>query len=177
MQSNMETQTDRGSGQPQKQPVFITYTGSPYPVAGKLLGADSRIVSALTGRINMHTRSRPLEYMKALAEEQGATDLRVLKSPDGDFGPIASGSDVVLLWPDPIGTGCQHLERRLMRTGAKITVVTGRKRTFPLTGARWRKVRFRRFMEKYLVAEFAFLGVFCVVTPFLVIWDLARGKR
>jgi hypothetical protein len=91
-----------------------------------------------------------------------------------------SVSEIVLLWPDGNGLGWGRLEREVFRRkqpSTRLTVLNGRRRSFVLNRGQWRTTRVRRFIEKSLVTEAAFTVVFAVTSPFLLAWDMARGRR
>jgi hypothetical protein len=157
--------------------VFVIYNGPTYPRLSGLLGSESGIVRSLTTHIDHNGRCRTLEFMRTLASEHGAESVKVVSSGEDRLELGKRGSEVVLLWKDAIGAGCGPLEKRILRSGAHVTVVTGRRRTFELTRERWRKLRFRRALEKCLVGEILFTVVFFVASPGLVAWDWMRGRR
>ena len=158
------------------QRVFFSYSGSSYPGLARLLGAESRLIRALSTHISHNGRCRSQEYMRALATEHGAVAVQEIKGPK-ELPSIEAGSEVVLLWADANGVGCRPVERRLMRAGARVSVLTGRRRMFELSPRRWRALQYRRVLEKYLVAEALFTAAFFLVTPWLIAWDWARGRK
>ena len=88
--------------------------------------------------------------------------------------------DIVLLWPDGNGTGWTAIERELFRQklpSAQVNILNGRGRLFVLNRTEWFGFRWKRLLEKSLVFELVFALVFIFITPWLVIWDLMRGKR
>jgi len=157
--------------------VFILYAGSAYPRLEGLLGTSSALVRSLTNHISLNGRCRTVEFMEKLAREQGAEDIHVIKSAGADLGFVSPDREILLLWTDAIGVGCRPLERRLLKPGGRVTVLTGRRRTFELTRRRWRSLQFRRVLEKYLIGEMFFTAMFLVTTPALVVWDWLRGRR
>ncbi len=87
--------------------------------------------------------------------------------------------EIVLLWPDGNGAGWGDVERTIFtrkRPSARVVVVNGRRRRFALDRARWRRFRARRFLQKTLVAEIAFMLVFVLLTPCLWLSDIVRGR-
>lgn len=93
---------------------------------------------------------------------------------------IAAARHVVLLWPDAIGYGWAPIERAVFRgkpPGAPVTVVTGRRRRLDLTTRTLLAFRLRRLAERFWLGEAAFAAVLLLSSPFLVVWDLARGRR
>jgi hypothetical protein len=122
---------------------------------------------------------RSSDYMKALFAERypGATFV------DTGAGVIsaatmAAASKVVLLYPDSIGLGYSAIERGVARNAphAAIEVLNGRRRQFAFDRkSRW-ALRSRRCLEWTMLIE-CFAGiVLLLATPFLLLFDLVRGK-
>jgi hypothetical protein len=156
--------------------IFIQYTGSAYPGLTRLFGSRSRLINALSAHISHNGRCRSEEYMRARAACQGAITICAVTRL-AELPPIGPGAEVVLLWADANGVGWRPVERKLMRSGARISVLTGRGRSFELTPRRWRMVQYRRLLEKYLVGEVLFTIVFFAMTPWLTGWDWIHGER
>jgi hypothetical protein len=112
---------------------------------------------------------RPPAYMQALFAE---------RFPDGwivaDVPP--SAAEIVLLYPDAIGLGFGELERRLP-PGIPVRVVNGRRREFVLNRRTRLALSARRTLERTMAGEALALAAFAVVTPALLLFDLARGRR
>lgn len=117
-------------------------------------------------------------------------DLFVEHFPDGMFVPIDQKPEwrtllhqsdvVVLLYPDSIGQGYRLVEqeaRTRKKPEASLQVLNGRRRLFLLNGATLRDLRWRRFLERWMVLESMALLIFVLVTPCLLIIDWARGRR
>ena len=85
----------------------------------------------------------------------------------------------MLLYADPIGIDTGWLEREIRtRWPAKrLLAVNGRRRVFRLDARAARGLALRRFLQKVRIVEFAFVAVFVLVTPLLLLWDLSRGRR
>ena len=156
--------------------IFIQYSGPAYPCLAKLFGSRRRLINALATHISHNGQRRTQDYMEALASHHGAGAIRSV-SGIAELPPIGSGTDVVLLWADANGLGWRPLERKLLRSGARVSVLTGRGRLFELTPRRWRAFQYRRVLEKYLVGEVLFTIVFFLITPWLVAWDWMHGRR
>ena len=106
---------------------------------------------------------------------------RVVTVADGEASRVtwSSFDEIVLLWPDGNGTGWSRLERTILdekRPSARVIVLNGRRRRFELDRTRWRRFRARRFVQKALVGELVFGLLFVVVTPWLWLADLVRGR-
>ena len=125
--------------------VFIQYTGPVYPGLTKLFGPGSRFVARLLTHISHNGRARSAEYMRALAVANGAGSVLAIARAS-EVPRLGAGSEAVLLWPDANGLGWGPVERKLMRSGARISVLSGRRRSFELTATRWRGIRFRRLV-------------------------------
>jgi hypothetical protein len=119
---------------------------------------------------------RSLAYMRALLAEHfpDATLLDVRAEPDWERA-LGSGP-VVLLYPDAIGIGFGAIERRLLGR-VPVTVLNGRRRNFALDRATRRRLRLRRFLERTMLLEGVFGLGLLIATPFLLGFDLARGRR
>lgn len=92
---------------------------------------------------------------------------------------IESVDNVVLLFPDSIGLDFGIIERSIgSRWPAKrMFALNGRRRFFRLDAAMRRRIAVRRFLEKSRIPEAGLLVVFMVATPFLALFDVARGRR
>lgn len=93
---------------------------------------------------------------------------------------VAETDSIVLLYPDCTGLFQGRLEREVLRgkpVRASVRVLNGRSRLFLLTPAVRRSLRLRRFLERTMLLEMAANVVFLLVTPILLILDLARGRR
>jgi len=104
---------------------------------------------------------RPPAYMRTLFAE---------RYPDGRLEggvPAGDADTIVLLYPDAIGLGFGAIERRLPR-GARIVVLNGRRREFPLDRRTRAALRKRRLLERTMLG---------VATPVLLAADLVRGRR
>jgi hypothetical protein len=131
-------------------------------------------------RISRYKRNpRPPEYMRAAAAAHapGAEVIEIEGAVPRDR--LARASEVVLLWPDAIGYGWTPIERQVFAAapGARVRAVTGRQRVIPLSGGSLMSMRLRRVAERLCLGEIA-MGVALLATaPFLVAWDLVRGRR
>lgn len=169
--------------------VFLFYLGGTSPrvegfprqKAGALTGALRSLRSHLVNRRN----PRSLEYMELLAGEIHpgfvAGQTHVVQE-DRCLPPVAwqDVDEIVLLWPDAIGTGWSAIERQVFRqktSAAPVRVLNGRGRFFLLSRPVWRGFRWRRFLEKSLVPELGILALFLITTPWLALWDFALGRR
>jgi hypothetical protein len=155
-------------------PVFIQFTGPLYPVFDKLFGP--RLGRALTRHIALNGRARSPEFMRELAAAHGAGTIVTIAAP-AELPALPPGSDAVLLWPDANGLGWRPIEKKLLRGGVRVWVLSGRRRRFELTRRCWRAFEYRRVLEKYLVGEMVFAAAFLLMTPFLTVWDLLRGRK
>jgi hypothetical protein len=135
----------------------------------------------------LHARRAPRgeAYMRRLASETLGPDHDLIVLSDGDAGAqlqqhgIANRKRVVLMWPDAIGAGWSGVEgtiRNSMASSATLHALNGRRRFFELTPGTLSTVRTRRAIEKMWIGEIGFIVVLLLVAPFLVVWDLARGR-
>jgi hypothetical protein len=117
--------------------------------------------------------------MEILRAQGVPGDAGTLEASDLSPARLRNVEDIVLLWPDGSGYGWFPVERRIWAwkdKSAKVRVLNGRRRSFRLTSGLWAAYLFRRFMERFWIGEMAFSLLFFVVSPFLVIWDIGRGK-
>jgi hypothetical protein len=119
---------------------------------------------------------RTADYMATLLKERypGAQLLEVSEQ----MANVSQADLIVLLYPDSIGLGFSSIERELVRVapGAQIKVLNGRRRQFAFDGPTRRALRFRRFLEWTMLVECAFGGVLLITTPFLLLYDMVRGR-
>jgi hypothetical protein len=156
--------------------TFILYSGPAFPAMARVFGGHSRVIRALSTHISHNGRCRSEAYMKALAAEHGAGPVQVITKA-AELPQIDRNDDVVLLWADANGVGCRAVERRLLRMGARVFVVNGRRRSFELTPQRWWAIQCCRVLEKYLIGEVIFIIGFVLVTPWLIGWDWVHGRK
>jgi hypothetical protein len=93
---------------------------------------------------------------------------------------LAEADSIVLLYPDAIGLGYSKIEKLVFkkkRESASVNVLNGRRRLFALTPSMLWKLRWRRFLERFMVCEFLFMFIFVFVTPIFLVIDFMRGKR
>lgn len=121
--------------------------------------------------VEFKANPRDASYMRALFAE---------RYPDGTIGDAATAAAadrVVLLYPDATGLGWAPVERALLGGGAEVRVLNGRRRDFALDPATRRRLRLRRVAETALLGEALMTAAVVVATPFLLTWDLLRGRR
>jgi hypothetical protein len=165
--------------------IFIAYHDSAYPNALRSAWLPTAAVASLERHLQHPRNARSETYMRELVtaaygDVPESAIVRVTPGHRLPSIPWESVSEVVLLWPDGNGLGWGRLERevfRRKRPSTRITVLNGRRRSFVLNRGQWRTIRVRRFIEKSLVTEAAFTVVFAVTSPFLLAWDMARGRR
>jgi hypothetical protein len=123
---------------------------------------------------------RDAAYMHALLEDTYGAGVAVVSGPAMVPEALRKAREVVLLWPDGNGFGWATVERQV-RTwksrSCRVFVLNGRRRRFELTPAVRAGYLVRRILERLWVGELAFAGVFVVVSPLLVGWDLLRGHH
>jgi hypothetical protein len=165
--------------------LFVLYDGGPYPRAVRSRWAPKGVFRALSSHLRHPRNARSSMYMENLARAvcPAFSELDVVRVPEHQRLPEIDWpavSEVILLWPDSNGLGWSPIERRIFRcipSSARVSVLNGRRRHFALTRTEWRRMIARRFLEKSLLAEWAFTLGFIAFTPILVIWDLAHGRR
>jgi hypothetical protein len=153
---------------------FVRWTGS-----NRLRGALQRLVLDSMSRRN----PRSADYMVKLISDRhvGAPPsvMSVAEVGATEAARIAEARQVVLLWRDGIGAGWSHVERFVFRhtsSGASVRVLSGRRREFELTPSVRRSFLVRRFLEKSLLPEIVLTVLFVAASPFLVCWDMLRGR-
>jgi len=166
----------------------VLRSGSGYPRLERLASRVPllrRFADALARDSAARRTPRNRQYMEKLATEK-IPDFDPRRSIVIEGDQIDNTVDwsvpdeIILLWPDANGTGWGDLERVVFagkRESARVIVLNGRQRCFMLDRARWRSVRTRRLLEKTLILEGAFLLAFIVVTPWLLAWDVVRGRH
>lgn len=93
---------------------------------------------------------------------------------------LRAASEIVLLWPDAIGSGWRPVERVVFRWkshDARISVLNGRRRRFELDSRALAGFRVRRVVEHMGFGEIALAAMLILALPFLVVWDLTRGAQ
>jgi hypothetical protein len=141
---------------------------------GRVLGRFSRACQA-------RRNPRDPDYLRGLAARYLEPSCRLVEAPEAlDSQWLRSADEIVLLWPDGNGYGWWPIERAVLRhkaPRARVSVLNGRSRRFELTPRLLAGYRLRRFLERFWVGEFAFTVAFLALSPFLVGWDLIKGRR
>lgn len=119
--------------------------------------------------IRNRANPRSPAYMEELFAER-YPDGRLVNTP-----PAEVVDELVLLYPDAIGLGFSRLERSIPAS-TKVTVLNGRRRSFPLDAKTRRALRFRRALERTYAVEMGLLAVGAILTPLLLLADLARKR-
>jgi hypothetical protein len=124
---------------------------------------------------------RDESYMNTLFTEHFPGAPLVYPQKNQAWGEILDGADsIVLLYPDAIGLGYSKIEKLVFKkkgASAVVKVLNGRRRLFTLTSGILPQLRWRRFLERFMVCEFLFTGIFLLVTPVFLLVDFVRGKR
>ena len=138
-------------------------------------------------RLERHKRNpRPAEYMRELARVTLGSRCEIIEVPPGGdpsamltADRLAAAEEVVLLWPDAIGHGWWPVERAVFAArprGARVTVLSGRRRRFTATAASLLPFRIRRAVERLWLGEIALAAGLLLAAPFLVAWDAMRER-
>lgn len=91
---------------------------------------------------------------------------------------IPHGADrYILLYPDAIGLGWSHVEKRVLGSNVPVTVINGRGRSFELTSFRRQKLQFRRLLESTFLPEIILTPFIVIVGAALSIWDSLLGRN
>ena len=127
---------------------------------------------------NAQVRKR--DYMKDLFARHfpGCQILEVQPKqlPDDVLGRV---ENIVLLYADPNGMDCGWIERAIANRWPekRVLVLNGRNRFFRLDSRMHKRLSLRRFLETFRIAEIALALAFIAVTPFLLFFDILRGRR
>jgi hypothetical protein len=113
---------------------------------------------------------RSPDYMRRLFARHYPDGRIESELPSGDIGTI------VLLYPDANGLGFGRLERTLPRN-IPVRVLNGRRRDFVFDGRTRRALFVRRALERSMVVDVLGLSIAALVSPLLVLVDVARGRR
>lgn len=138
------------------------------------------VVNLISKAIHFKRNPRDLDYMQFLLSQTIKLDFKVIDAKDLSADRLKGVEEVVLLWPDGNGYGWFGTEKRifsLKERTTKVTVLNGRRRYFHLSSILWISYLVRRFLERFWIGEIIFSILFLIISPFLVIWDLAQGHR
>ena len=140
-------------------------------------GLSSRLARAVWYKAN----PRDEAYMRRLFAERYPDGVFVCADREADWpARLVEGASVVLLYPDAIGQGFGRIEAVVgARPGPARAprVLNGRGRDFALDRATRRALALRRFLERTMLIELAFVPFFVVLTPLLLTVDGLRGRR
>jgi hypothetical protein len=87
----------------------------------------------------------------------------------------AGYQNVVLVFPDALGLGCEAAERRLLRDRDSVLVINGRRRVFEVTTAFGRRLDVSRWLARTRIFERALAMGVRPVAATLALWDRLRG--
>jgi hypothetical protein len=147
------------------------------------VGANARSLGALYRRaIAYRANPRPRETMRALFQEHWPEGQFVDIDHESAWVDTLGGADqIVLLYPDSIGLGFGSIERTVLQRHAPyatIAVLNGRRRQFVLSRGMRLRIRVRRLLERTMLPELALaIPLFLLATPFLLVFDVMRGRR
>ena len=168
-----------------KRTIFVYQEAAAYPILTRL-GYRIPGLAGLVRKMDRHVlyrrNPRGRDYMFSVASEKFPEfGPAALVSPDEIDGvDWSSIAQIVFVWTDANGLGWSPVEKHIFRAanqGTRLVVLNGRRRIFDLTRREWRTLRRRRLLEKTFAMDLAATAAFLVVTPFLLVLDLARGKR
>jgi len=151
--------------------VGVVYRAADYDSPGReRAGAWRRHVLA-------NAALRDAAYMEALFRRHFPDAPLVTLSSAPSRADIGDAQHLVLLFPDSIGLDFTPVERAFDALNVRIAALNGRGRFFPLDATNRRRLARRRRLERLRLPEFAFLMVAAIVTPVLLLVDVARGHR
>ena len=120
-------------------------------------------------------------YMRRLFAARYPDGVFVCADREADWPERVKGvATIILIYPDAIGQGFGRIEAALSRgagRGPAIRVLNGRGRDFALDRSTRRALKLRRFLERTMLIELAFVPFFVVLTPLLLTVDGLRGRR
>lgn len=170
--------------------MFVFHTGKTYPhlEAWARSGHPSALkntIVKLAEYLRNRRNPRSQAYMERLAKQNfpdfDADQIVMIEhTPELSNFDWDAVKDVVLLWPDGNGTGWTNIEREIFRrkpSAVRVVVLNGRRRQFVLKQADWRAFQWRRILEKTFPVEMSILLAFLIISPWLALWDFARGNR
>jgi hypothetical protein len=130
--------------------------------------------------------SRPPDYMRALVRAMISLRCELIEVPVSlDPGLVVTAErleavqEIVLLWPDAIGSGWRQIERTVFaykRPATRVSVLNGRRRWFAVTRSSLLTFRIRRAIERFWLGEIALAAGLLLTAPILVAWDTIRGR-
>lgn len=146
----------------------------PYPEPPSEQGFFQSLDRVLKNKAN----PRDETYMQDLFKEYFPGGIFINISENEGWKQKTSGADkIVYLFPDAIGLKSRQLTEAANDDAQNIVVLNGRRRLFRLDGAMKFSLSWRRFIERFLVGEILFAGVFVILTPIFLIIDLIRGRK
>ncbi|OGV51485.1 MAG: hypothetical protein A2X49_17030 [Lentisphaerae bacterium GWF2_52_8] len=120
---------------------------------------------------------RTEEYMETLFKNHFPEGkLLYCKNQKETIRSMEKGDKAILLYPDSIGHGFRKIEAALTTRGIETSVLNGRGRLFALDRKTWNSLRLRRAVESLFLIELAATLIFLAATPFLLAWDILRGR-
>ena len=92
------------------------------------------------------------------------------------WAPPGAYDNVVLVYPDALGLGCESEERDALNGRQCVFVINGRRRMFRIDRAMRARLGFRRFLARTRVVERGLAWLFISVGSALAVWDRAAGN-
>ena len=120
--------------------------------------------------VSIRANARSKEYMLDLLHEY-FPEARV-----DQMDVPCENAQIILLYPDSIGLGWSHLEKRLWKKFQEVRVLNGRKRCFALTKHGRLKLVLRRFLEVTFLPEIVCAPFLLLYGTFLAIKDKIKGQ-
>jgi hypothetical protein len=127
---------------------------------------------------NAGVRNR--DYMEALFKRHFPRGTMIeLKDRQVPADVMDSSKTIVLLFPDAIGIDFGRIERAIASRwrSKRVLALNGRRRLFRLDAKMRRRLALLRSLETFRIPEIAFLLVFLIATPVLVLFDMMTGRR
>ena len=143
--------------------------------------AQPGVLARLARARSTRQGARSPEYMLELSRQALGESRTIVHADEPAFTDrLRTASEIVLLWPDSIGSGWGRVERMVFQgksPDARVSALNGRRRRFALDSRTLAGFRARRFLEQSWLGEITLAASLMVALPFLVVWDLGRGHK
>lgn len=95
---------------------------------------------------------------------------------DGLAARARGYQNVVLVYPDALGLGCERAERRLLRECGSVLVMNGRRRVFRLDESAWSDMDVHRWLARTRAVERLLAVLIRPAGRVLAAWDRMAGR-
>lgn len=161
--------------------VAVLYSAATDRLTPQVTAVRRGLLARLSRAFYTRRGARSTEYMRELSRQTLGESCVTVEANEPAFNErLRTASEVVLLWPDAIGSGWWPVERTIFRAkypDARVFALNGRRRRYELNARTLAGFRVRRVLERLWLGEIAMTAIVMVALPFLVVWDLARGHK